>query len=75
MALYRSPDYQISFGPTGFSVQEKFYIEFEDGGSGGHLGFSIRTTLATSKLVTSHANTPNEVSSQLTFWFRRKSSK
>ena len=33
------PDYQI-----GFSVQEKFNIHFQEG---GHLGFPIRTFLAT----------------------------
>ena len=33
MALYRSPDYQTSFGSVGLSVQEKkFNIDFQDGG-------------------------------------------
>ena len=45
MALYRSPDYQTSFKSVGLSVQEKkFNTDFQDG---GHLGFPIRTVLAT----------------------------
>ena len=45
MALYRSPAYQTSFESTGLSVQEKkFNIVFQDD---GHLGFPIRTVLAT----------------------------
>ena len=43
MALYRSPDYQ-TFESFGLSVQEKFNIEFQDG---GHLEFPIRTILPT----------------------------
>ena len=40
MTLFLSPDYQISFESTGFSVQEqKFDIDFQD-------GFTIRTILA-----------------------------
>ena len=32
MALYGSPDYQMSFESIGFSVQEKkFDIDFQDG--------------------------------------------
>ena len=43
MALFRSPDNQ-----TSYSVQEKkFNTDFQDG---GHLGFPIRTILATSDL-------------------------
>ena len=43
MALYRSPDYQISFDSVDLSVQEKkFNIDFQDG---GHLGLSIRMIL------------------------------
>ena len=41
MALYRSPYYQTSLS---LSVQEEFNIDFQDG---GHLGFPIRTILAT----------------------------
>ena len=44
MALYRSHDYQTSFESIGLSVQEKFNINFQDG---GHLGFPIRMILAT----------------------------
>ena len=45
MTLYRSPDYQISFKSVGFLVKEKkFDIDFQDG---SHLGFLIRTILAT----------------------------
>ena len=37
MALYRSPDYQISSEAIGLSIQEKkFNIDFQDG---GQLGF------------------------------------
>ena len=44
MALYRSPDYHASFKSNGLLVQEKkFNIDFQDG---GHLGFPIRTILA-----------------------------
>ena len=43
MALYRSSDYQASES-VGLSAQEKFSIDFQDG---GHLGFPIRTILAT----------------------------
>ena len=44
MDLYRSPDYQISLSQLAFRVQKKFNIDFQDG---GHLGFPIRTILAT----------------------------
>ena len=47
MALYRSPDYQTNFESIGFSVQDKFNIDFQDG---GHLWFSIKKILATSDL-------------------------
>ena len=43
MVLYRSPDYQTSFESVGLLVQ-KFDIDFQDV---GHLGFPIRTILAT----------------------------
>ena len=43
MVLYRSPDYQTSFESVGLLVQ-KFNIDFQDV---GHLGFPIRTILAT----------------------------
>ena len=46
MALYHSPDYQTCFESTGFLVQEKLNIDFQDGGHGCHLGFPIRTILA-----------------------------
>ena len=36
MVLYRSPDYQTIFESVGLSVQEKFNIDFQDG---GHSGF------------------------------------
>ena len=45
MALYRSSDYQKSFESIGLLVQEKkFNIDFQDV---SHLGFLIRTILAT----------------------------
>ena len=72
MALYSSPDYQTSFKTVGLSVQEKkLNTDFQDG---GQLGFLIETILATF-LSTSHCDTSNEVSCQLVFLFRRKSSK
>ena len=37
--------YQV-FWSVGLSVQEKFKIDFHDGGSGVHLRFSTRTILA-----------------------------
>ena len=43
MVLYRSPDYQTSFESVGLLVQ-KFNIDFQDV---SHLGFPIRTILAT----------------------------
>ena len=43
MALYRTPDYQTSFEHTGLSIQEKFNIDFQDG---GYLGCPIRMILA-----------------------------
>ena len=43
MVLYRSPDYQTSFESVCLLVQ-KFNIDFQDI---GHLGFPIRTILAT----------------------------
>ena len=46
MALYRSPDYQLSFESTDLSVQEKiFNIDFQDG------GVPIRMSLATFNLI------------------------
>ena len=54
MALYYSPDYQTSSESVGLSVQEKkFYIDFWDD---GHLGFPIRTVIATFILSTSNLN-------------------
>ena len=45
MALYSSPDNQTGFESVGLSVQErKFNIDVQDE---GHLGFPIRTNLAT----------------------------
>ena len=41
MALYHSPDYQTSLSQLAFPF---FNIDFQDG---GHLGFPIRTILAT----------------------------
>ena len=38
MTLYRFPDYQSSLESFGLLVQEKFNINFRDGGQGGHLG-------------------------------------
>ena len=48
MALYRSSNYQTSSESIGLSVQEKFNIDFQDG---GHLGYPIRMILATSELL------------------------
>ena len=45
MALYCSPDYQISFESIGLSVPEKkFNTDYQDG---SHLVFPIRIILAT----------------------------
>ena len=45
MVQYCSPDYQTSYESIGLLVQEKrFNIDFQDR---GHLGFPIRTILAT----------------------------
>ena len=45
MALYHSPDNQTSLESVGLLIQEKkFNIDFKDG---SHLGFPIRTILAT----------------------------
>ena len=44
MALYHSPNYQTSFKTSRLSVQEKFNMDFQDG---GHLGFLIKTILST----------------------------
>ena len=65
MALHRSPDYQRSLSQLAFL----FNIDFQDG---SYVGFPIRMILATFDLQVS---TSNEVSNQLPFWFRRKSSK
>ena len=47
VALYRSPEYQISFESFSLSVQEKqFKIHFQSDGCSGHLGFLIRTIFA-----------------------------
>ena len=47
MALYHSPDYQISFESFGLSFKvKKFNIDFQGGGYGGHLGFPITIILA-----------------------------
>ena len=43
MALYRLLEHQTGFGYTGLSVKE-LIIDFQDG---GHLGYPIRTFLAT----------------------------
>ena len=58
------------FVSVGLSVQEKkFNIEFQDG---GHLGFPIRTILATFDLQATSIF-PWSLS-QLPFWVKRKSS-
>ena len=46
--IYKSPQcFLASLKSIGLSVQEKKRkIDFQDGGHGGHLGFSIRTILA-----------------------------
>ena len=45
MALYRSPDYQTSLSQLAFRFKwRSSNIDFQDG---GHLGFPIRTILAT----------------------------
>ena len=47
MVLYNQSNFEL----IGRSVQEeKFNINFQDGSHGDHLGFPIRTTLATSEL-------------------------
>ena len=46
--------------------EQKFKIDFQDGGHGGHLGFPIKTILVYF-LFKSHLYTSNEVSSQLAF--------
>ena len=40
-----------SFEPVGFLVQEEFYIDFQDGGHGDHLGFPIGTILTVFNLL------------------------
>ena len=71
MVLYHSPDYQTSFESIGLSVQEKKYTT--DFKYGGHLGFPIRTILATFDLqVTLILQMKFE---SVALWFRRKSSK
>ena len=70
MALYRSPDYHTGLSQLACRFQRQFNIDFQDG---GHLGFLIRTILAT--FHRPHLDTSNKVSSQLPFWFRRKSLK
>ena len=44
MALYHSPDYQKSLSIGLLVKEKKFNIDFQNG---GHLGFPIRTILAT----------------------------
>ena len=44
MALYHSPDYQTSLSVGFLAEEKKFNIDFQDG---SHLGFPIRTILAT----------------------------
>ena len=44
MALYRSPDYQTMMSQEPFRSREDVQYCFQDG---GHLGFTIRTILAT----------------------------
>ena len=39
MTVYSSPDYQTNFESVGHSFQEKFNIDFQDG---GHLLFPVR---------------------------------
>ena len=56
----------------GLSVQEKkLKRDFKDGHYGGHLGFLIGTILAIFDVQVTQAT--NQVSSQLAFWFRRRS--
>ena len=46
--LQVTPMFLRSLESNGLSVQEKkLNIDFQDGGHGGHLGFLIRTILAT----------------------------
>ena len=48
MAMYRSPEYQTSFESVGLSVsEEKFEIDFQDGGCGSHLGILTGIITAT----------------------------
>ena len=60
---------------TSLSFQEKKRkIYFQDGGRSGHLGFPIGTILAIFDLqVTAMLPSCTNVSSQLAFWFRRRS--
>ena len=72
---YKPPWYFLpSFESIGLSDQEKkLKIDFQHGSYGDHLGFPIGTILAIFDL--SHPNTSNQVSSQLVFPLRRRSSK
>ena len=47
MALYRSPDYQTSSSQLAFWFKRRSSIQCTDFQDGGHLGFPIRTILAT----------------------------
>ena len=48
-------------------------IDFQEGGHGGHHGFPIGTILTIFDLR--HPDASYQVSSQLAFWFRRRSKK
>ena len=72
--IFKSPRYGLpSFESSDLSDQEKFKIHFKDCGRDGQLEFPIRMTLAR-VWSTSHINASYQVSTQLAFWLKRRSS-
>ena len=68
--------HQYFLKSIGCSVQEKkLKTDFQDGHHGGHLGFLIETIFFFFFLSTNHSDASYQVSSQLAFPFRRRSSK
>ena len=65
--------FQASLESVDFSVQKKFKTDFQDSSHGGHLGFRIWMILAIFDLQVTPLHPT--VSSQLTFWLRRRSQK
>ena len=55
--------------------EKKQKMDFQEGGHGGHLGFTTGIILAFFFLSSSHLNASYQVSSQFAFLFRRRSKK